>query len=106
MSANAQPSVETLEKEVKDLREDVAALRKALREETARRKAEHASGPFGAAAGKAAENVERLRTAAHDAGASAQDHLEELERRIEENPLPSAGIAFGLGFLIGRIFSR
>ena len=33
-------STEALEQEVKDLRQDVAALRKALREEKAKRKAE------------------------------------------------------------------
>lgn len=100
-------SVETLEKEVKDLRQDVVALRKALREEAARRKeGGGASGPLGAAAGKAADNVERLRSAAHDAGHRAQDQLEELERHVEANPLSSILVAFGAGFVIGKLFSR
>ena len=52
-------SNESLEQEVKDLRQDVAALRKALREEATKRK-ESARAKLEEAA---VENVERLRTA-------------------------------------------
>ena len=87
-------SNEALEQEVKDLRQDVAALRKALREEATRR-----TKP-------AAENVERLRTAAADAGSKAQAGFEQLEKQIEENPVQSAIAALLIGFLIGRLLGR
>ncbi len=94
MSASSQ----TLEQEVRDLRQDVAALRKALREEASKRQA--------GAAAAAAENVERLRTAAADAGTRAQERLEQLEEQIEANPVQSVLIALGVGFVIGRLLSR
>lgn len=87
-------SNEALEQEVKDLRQDVAALRKALREAKA--------GPTAAAA----ENVERLRTAATDAGHKAQAGFEQLEKQIEDNPVQSALIALIVGFLLGKILGR
>lgn len=89
-------SQEALEQEVKDLRQDVAALRKALREEATRRKA----------APGAAENVERLRTAAADAGTRAQAGFEQLEKQIEDNPVQSALVALFVGFLLGRLLGR
>lgn len=95
-------SNEALEQEVKDLRQDVAALRKALREEAAKRK-ESARAKLEDAA---AENVERLRTAAHDAGGKAQEQLEQLEKQIEANPVPSVLGALFVGFVLGRLLGR
>lgn len=95
-------SNEALEREVKDLRQDVAALRKALREETARRK-ESTRAKLEEAA---AENVERLRTAAQQAGGRAQDQLDELEKRIEANPIPSVLAALFVGWVLGRLLGR
>jgi ElaB/YqjD/DUF883 family membrane-anchored ribosome-binding protein len=95
-------STESLEQEVKDLRQDVAALRKALREEAAKRK-ESTRAKLEEAA---AENVERLRTAAHDAGGRAQEQIEDLEKRIEANPVPSVLIALFVGFVLGRLLGR
>jgi len=95
-------SNEALEQEVKDLRQDVAALRKALREEAAKRK-ESTRAKLEEAA---AENVERLRTAAHDAGGKAQEQLEQIERQIEANPVPSVLAALFVGFVLGRLLGR
>jgi ElaB/YqjD/DUF883 family membrane-anchored ribosome-binding protein len=92
-------STEALEQEVKDLRQDVAALRKALREEAARRKSKPRLE-------EAAENVERLRTAAADAGSKAQEGLEQLGQQIEENPVRSVIVALVFGFVLGRLLSR
>jgi len=95
-------SNEALEQEVKDLRQDVAALRKALREEAAKRK-ETTRAKLEEAA---AENVERLRSAAHEAGGKAQEQLDELEKRIEANPVPSVLFALLIGFVLGRLLGR
>lgn len=95
-------SNEALEREVKDLRQDVAALRKALREEVDRRK----ESPRAKLEGMAAENVERLRVAAEEAGGKAQEGLDRLEKRIEANPVQSTLVAFGVGFVLGRLLGR
>jgi len=95
-------STEALEREVQDLRQDVAALRKALREEAAKRKA----SPRAKLEDAAAENVERLRTAAEEAGSKAQESLDRLEKQIEANPVPSVLAAFGIGFVLGRLLGR
>jgi len=95
-------SNEALEQEVKDLRQDVAALRKALCEEAAKRKETTCAKLEEAAA----ENVERLRTAAHDAGGKAQEQIEQLEKRIEANPVPSVLMALFVGFVLGRLLGR
>ena len=95
-------STEALEREVKDLRQDVAALRKALREEAAKRKA----SPRAKLEEAAAENVERLRTAADEAGTKAQESLDQLEKQIEANPVPSVLVALFLGFVLGRLLGR
>ena len=95
-------SNESLEQEVKDLRQDVAALRKALREEATKRK-ESARAKLEEAA---VENVERLRTAAEDAGGKAQEQFEQLEKQIEANPIPSVAGALFVGFVLGRLLGR
>jgi len=95
-------SDESLEQEVKDLRQDVAALRKALREEVDRRKTSTRAKLEDAAA----ENVERLRHAAEDAGGKAQESLDQLEKQIEANPVPSVLAALFVGFVLGRLLGR
>jgi ElaB/YqjD/DUF883 family membrane-anchored ribosome-binding protein len=95
-------STEALEQEVKDLRQDVAALRKALREEAAKRKA----SPRAKLEEAAAENVERLRHAAEEAEGRARDQFEQLEKQIESNPVPSVLIALFVGFFFGRLLGR
>jgi len=92
----------SLEQEVKDLRQDVAALRKALREEANKRKESTRAKLEDAAA----ENVERLRTAAEEAGGKAQEQFEQIEKQIEANPIPSVLGALFVGFVLGRLLGR
>ncbi len=103
-------SGDALEQEVKDLRQDVAALRKALREETARRKS---AGSGGSGASSGSEKVERLRTAAADATEQAKAGidqakagLDQIEQQIEEKPVQSVLIALIVGFILARILGR
>ena len=95
-------SSEALEQEVKELRQDVAALRKALREEAAKRKASARAKLEEAAA----ENVERLRTAAQDAGGRAKESIDQLEEQIEAKPVQSVLVALFVGFVLGRLLGR
>ncbi len=35
-----------------------------------------------------------------------QDGLQDVQQQIDAHPVPSALVAFGLGFLIGRLLTR
>lgn len=39
-------------------------------------------------------------------GEKVQEGVQELQRQIDANPVPSAMMAFVLGFLISRVFQR
>ena len=74
--------------ELEKLRAEIATLKKALEEERGRK-----APPF------SMEDVEEL-------GERLQDSVTDLEKQIDANPVPSALIAFGIGFLIGRVLAR
>ena len=74
--------------ELEKLHAEIAALKKALEEERGRKSPRFSK-----------ENVEEL-------GARFQDSVTDLEKQIDANPVPSALIAFGIGFLIGRVLGR
>lgn len=46
------------------------------------------------------------RETAEEIGERVQEGLSDLQKQIGENPVPSALIAFGIGFLLGRVFTR
>jgi ElaB/YqjD/DUF883 family membrane-anchored ribosome-binding protein len=46
------------------------------------------------------------RETAEELGERMQEGFGELQKQIDANPVPSALIAFGIGFLIGRLFTR
>lgn len=71
---------------VEELQAEVEALKKALeeaRDET----------PFGI------EDAEAI-------GERLQEGLGDIQKQIDAHPVPSALLAFGLGFLIGRLLAR
>ena len=74
--------------ELEKLRAEIATLKEALEKERASK-----APPF------SKEDVEEL-------GEKLQDGLTDLEKQIDANPVPSALIAFGIGFLIGRVLGR
>lgn len=74
--------------DLEELRAEISRLEKTLEEERARK-----APPF------SREDVEEL-------GEKLQDGVTDLEKQIDANPVPSALIAFGLGFLIGRVLGR
>jgi ElaB/YqjD/DUF883 family membrane-anchored ribosome-binding protein len=50
--------------------------------------------------------IERIQEAAEAAGARGKDVVADVERRVEEKPVPSALTALGIGLVIGIILSR
>jgi ElaB/YqjD/DUF883 family membrane-anchored ribosome-binding protein len=53
-----------------------------------------------------AEAANRARAAGEQVWARTESSADELADRIKEQPLASAGIAFGVGLLIGLILGR
>jgi len=54
--------------------------------------------------------VERARTQVEDVTDRAKDAVETLDRRLatamQENPMLVLGVAVGVGYVIGRVFSK
>ena len=89
--ADTEDNVEALTSEFKQLRNEFARIASLL-EQTAR------------SAG--AEAAQRARAAGDRAWAETQAGADQVAERIKEQPLASAGIAFGIGILLGLIFGR
>jgi len=89
MTADTNKDTDALIAELKQLRADFAKLGDLL-QQTARHAGEDA--------------LERARATGEKAWADARSNAEDVIQRIEENPVSSAGIAFGIGILLGLIF--
>ncbi|WP_041535929.1 DUF883 C-terminal domain-containing protein [Parvibaculum lavamentivorans] len=79
---------------IEDLQAQVESLKAALEEA-------HAAAAAATAEGleQGLESLEMLRE-------RMQESLHDVQRRIDENPIPSALVAFGVGFLLGRLLAR
>jgi ElaB/YqjD/DUF883 family membrane-anchored ribosome-binding protein len=86
-----EKNVESLVGEFKQLRTEFARIA-ALLEQTAR------------SAG--AEAATRARAAGDRVWAETQSGADQVAEKIKEQPLASAGVAFGIGVLLGLIFGR
>lgn len=86
--------------EIENLKAEVDRLVRALDEATA--------ALAGSAAGKEppAEDDGSVLESAEEFGERVQEGLSDLQKRIDENPVPSALVAFAIGFLLGRVFTR
>ncbi|HUD51689.1 hypothetical protein [Parvibaculum sp.] len=80
--------------EIAELQAEVERLTKALEEART------------AIAEDTGAEVHGAREAAEEIGERFQEGLSDLQKQIGENPVPSALIAFGIGFLLGRVFTR
>jgi ElaB/YqjD/DUF883 family membrane-anchored ribosome-binding protein len=60
----------------------------------------------GAAKDGAADAMEVLKERLDELKGKGVKKFESVERSIEDNPLPAALIAFGVGFVIAKLFSR
>ncbi len=90
-NSESERNVDALAGEFKQLRSEFARIAQLL-EQTAR------------SAG--AEAAQRARAAGDYVWSETQSHADDVAERIKEQPLASAGIAFGIGVLLGLIFGR
>lgn len=90
MNDKPDPDLEALTTEIKQLREDFTRTAKVL-EELVRHRGNAA----------AAEATRRAEKAWDDVGRTA----ESAAQTLEQNPLASLGGAFGLGLMLGMLFS-
>lgn len=91
MSDPKDPDVQALLAEIKHMREDFARMGGVV-EDLVRHRANAAKDEVGRRAERAWEEVNRK--------------AESATQAMEQNPLASLGGAFGLGLLIGMLFSR
>jgi ElaB/YqjD/DUF883 family membrane-anchored ribosome-binding protein len=89
MTSETNKDTEALIAELKQLRADFAKLGELL-QTTARHAGEDA--------------MQRARESGEKAWADARSGAEDVIEKIEENPVSAAGIAFGVGMLLGLIF--
>ncbi len=79
---------------IDDLQAQIESLKAALEEA-------HAAAAAATSEGleQGLENLEMIRD-------RMQESLQDVQRRIDENPIPSVLVAFGVGFLLGRLLAR
>ena len=58
------------------------------------------------AKGRASDAVDNLKSKITDLKSHGADGLTALERKIEDKPLQAALIAFGVGYVLAKVFSR
>ncbi|MDX5367458.1 MAG: hypothetical protein LPK88_13400 [Alphaproteobacteria bacterium] len=75
---------------IEELQAQIEALQKAL---------EEARAAAGAADEDLAANAEAV-------AERMQEGLQDIQKQIDAHPVPSALLAFGIGFLIGRLIAR
>jgi ElaB/YqjD/DUF883 family membrane-anchored ribosome-binding protein len=91
-ASKAPPSIE---EELAKIRHDVTSLGALL--------GEAASAEANARLASLRQRVDKL---ADEAGALTDASIEEIRGRIEEHPLASVAVAFGLGVLLARVLQR
>ena len=94
-SHNVESEFDTLKDDLAKLRADVASLSATLRDITSDTVHEQVHAIRG-----------RINNLTDSAKAEGQQRLDELTEQIEERPLTSVLIAFGVGLLIGKLFDR
>jgi ElaB/YqjD/DUF883 family membrane-anchored ribosome-binding protein len=90
--------LENIKSSFNQLREDVAGLLGQA----------FGLGKHGAGAAREAgvDAMEALKDRLGDLKGQGMKRVETFERKIEDNPLPAALIAFGIGFVIAKVLSR
>ncbi len=94
--------IESLKKDLKSVRDDLGRLREvgtSAAEDaasTARERLEQETNRL----------LERLQAAAQDAGGRGRRVLDDVEHEMEERPMTTLLASFGIGVVVGWIFSR
>ena len=92
---NLEGEFDVIKDDLVKLRDDISKLTSAFKEVTS----DTVRDRVGALRG-------RIDEIAGDAGTQGREAMDELADRIEERPLTSVLIAFGVGVLLGRLFDR
>ncbi|MGF1610967.1 MAG: hypothetical protein ACFCUQ_16305 [Kiloniellales bacterium] len=88
----------TIEDDLSQLREDLAALARDVKDLAAQRAdAEQAAMK---------ERLETLRAKGKDAAAKAGEGIDAVEDQIARHPFSSVLVAFGAGLILGRLLNR
>ncbi|MGR3365127.1 MAG: DUF883 family protein [Maritimibacter harenae] len=107
--ANAQTSSNGVDKDVKDLQDQIAQLKADVSDLTTTLK-EVGNSASAEAKDRAAKKAKKARAktekAARDAQDSALHYYKTAEGQVRQNPATSVGIAAGVGFLVGLFLSR
>jgi ElaB/YqjD/DUF883 family membrane-anchored ribosome-binding protein len=100
--ADLRKDIDALKKDLEQLRGDIGKLGGTLKSQ--------AAGKASEAAQAVGDEVENLRAQLHDMlgrlESQGQEGMRRVGRQVEESPLTSLGIAFAVGFVIGRILDR
>lgn len=103
---NLDQELDTLRADLGKIREDIAALTRTLGD-TAAAEVKAGGARLNQAAHAAAQTArERAQRLAETARAQGEEGLAALEDRIEQNPVTSVLVAFGLGLVIGKLLDR
>jgi ElaB/YqjD/DUF883 family membrane-anchored ribosome-binding protein len=100
MNEMADPGV--IRAEFEKLREELAGIRKLLGSEAA----EHLSDVKEAAESRFATLQAEVEKLAADMKGQSKEVLHEIDRKVQERPLTSLAVAFGVGLLAGQVLRR
>ena len=87
--------IDAVKADIKKLREDIVALSESVRE--------NLNDDANRIAGDARDAAERTATAARD---KVREGVDSVGRQVEERPVASLAVAFGIGLLIGKLLDR
>ena len=95
MARNLEHEFDTVKGDLSRLRNDIAAL---------------TEGFHGVATDRVRENInearEKLSRWKQDATSQSRETLEDIAEEIEDRPLTSVLVAFGVGIILGRLLDR
>jgi ElaB/YqjD/DUF883 family membrane-anchored ribosome-binding protein len=94
-----QADLQTIKEDLVRLKDDVASLTRNLFS-AGRTGATDVTGRLG---GMARQGMDQLSDTFGDVGDRSKQMLDVAQHKVEENPLASVGIAFGVGLLLGSI---
>ena len=97
-AADLKSDFENLKSSLGQLREDVGKLLSG-----ALGAGQHGAAAIRNQASDAVDGIKQRISGLKDKGA---DRLESVEQKIADHPLTSALIAFGVGYMLGKLFSR
>ncbi len=102
MNLNETAEPGAIRAEFEKLREELAGIRKLLSSEAA----EQFSGVKEAAESRFATLQAEVEKLATEMKGQSKEVLREIDRRVQERPLTSLAVAFGVGLLAGQILRR